>query len=193
MRTGSLLGAVPGDKAEAMRYMLLIRKAPPRCCQVSTLANTAIVENQEHHQHHRNGEEQAVADEMSRCLGEPIERIARWRVGPRQSARSCPRNPRQRPGETQRTTPRGGPSHKNAVLNGRGIDSGAGRLPPPLARRCPGWIPPDGRVPPAGPLGLFRGDPDGALQRPGLAALHLRRPVKHGIQVRTTSFLRSPY
>ena len=56
-----------------MRYMLLIRKAPPRCCQVSTLANTAIVRNQEHHQHHRNGEEQAVADEMSRCLGEPIE------------------------------------------------------------------------------------------------------------------------
>ena len=28
------------------------------------------------------------------------------------SARSCPGNPRQRPGETQRTTPRGGPSHK---------------------------------------------------------------------------------
>ena len=96
-------------------------------------------------------------------------------------------------GETQRTTPRGGPSHKNAVLNGRGIDSGAGRLPPPLLagarvgfRRMAACHPP-------APWALFRGDPDGPLQRPGLAALHLRRPVKHGIQVRTTSFLRFPY
>ena len=31
------------------------------------------------------------------------------------------------------------------------------------------------RHPPA-PWALFRGDPDGPLQRPGLAALHLRRP-----------------
>jgi len=30
----------------------------------------------------------------------------------------------------------------------------------------------------------------GPPQRPDLAARHLQRPVKHGIQVRTTSFLR---
>jgi hypothetical protein len=41
----------------------------------------------------------------------------------------------------------------NADLNGLGIDGGAGQLPPPFARRCPGWIPPDGRVPSKRPLG----------------------------------------
>ena len=63
--------------------------------------------------------------------------------------------------------------------------------PTSLTRRCPGWIPLGCRATPTGPtqrrlLRFVRGRPD-------LAALHLRRPVKHGIQVRTTSFLRFLY
>ena len=45
------------------------------------------------------------------------------------------------------------------------------------------------RSAPHGPWTLQR-KAGSALQRPGLAALHLRRPVKHVTQIRTTSFLR---
>jgi hypothetical protein len=50
-------------------------------------------------------------------------------------------------------------------------------------------------LPPTGPKGPIGRGPTSrtASQRPGLAALHLQSPVKHGIQVRTTSFLWSHY
>ncbi len=77
---------------------------------------------------------------------EPAEtgRQARYQgEQPRRLAGVAPFNPQMHEGPP----PERRPFAFDAVMCELGICGGAGRLPPPFARRCPGWIPPDGRVP----------------------------------------------